>query len=111
MYRDTQDTTVNMEYLFNMTNPNVGGADPPLNQDPIENSLFNLNTLKALVKLGMNTPDIVNNPQDKVKVLGTNFTLDEWADIAATLELNDVDDETVGKKRAYMIWLWLNTAY
>ena len=62
----------------------------------------------------MNTPDIVNTPSDREKVFGTDFTLDDWADIAKTLELNDGDDYSgllVGKKRAYMIWLWLNTAY
>ena len=55
----TSDLTVNMEYLFNMTNPNVGGEDPPANQDPLGNSLFNLTTLKTLIDLGMNTPNIV----------------------------------------------------
>ena len=85
-----------MEYLFNKTNPNVGGADPPSNLDPIGNSLFNLTTLKALVELGMNTPDIVNTRSDRDKVLGSDFTLDNWADIAETLELNDGDDLLIG---------------
>ena len=52
MYRNKNDTTVNMEYLWNMTNPNVGGKDPPENPDPLGNSLFNITTLKTLITLG-----------------------------------------------------------
>ena len=52
MYRSKSDPTNNMEYLWNMTNPNVGGADAPENTDPLANSLFNITTLKALVALG-----------------------------------------------------------
>ena len=104
-----------MEYLFNKTASNIGGADPTWNLDPSANSLFNLNTLKTLVNLGLNTPNIVS-AADKEKVYGqSDFpTLNEWADIAETLELNDGYDEAsleMGKKRAYMLWLWLNTTY
>ena len=52
MYRNKSDPTVNMEYLFYMTNPNMGGEDPLSIQDPMGNSLFNLTTLKTLINLG-----------------------------------------------------------
>ena len=54
MYRSKrpEGITSNFEYLWNMTNPNVGGADPPENPDPLGNSLFNITTLKTLVALG-----------------------------------------------------------
>ena len=45
MYRSLSDTTVNMEHLFTLVNPNDGG-------DPASNSLFNLTSLKSLVKTG-----------------------------------------------------------
>ena len=83
MRRSPTDPTVNMEYLFNMTNPNVGGQNPPANTDPLGNSLFNLTTLKTLVNLGMNTPNIVG--ADKDMVYGQDFSLDDWADIAKIL--------------------------
>ena len=112
MFRDASDPTANnMEYLFYMTNPNAGGYNSSSNSDPLSNSLFNLTTLKTLVKLGMNTPNIVG--ADKDKVFGQDFNLNDWADIAKTLELNDSDEGdglVIGKKRAYLIWLWLYTA-
>lgn len=43
MYRDKSDTSVNMEYLWNLADPFNEGGDPP------ENSLFNLDTLKELI--------------------------------------------------------------
>ena len=52
MYRSKADPTNNFEYLWNMTNPNVGGVDAPANPDPLANSLFNITTLKTLVALG-----------------------------------------------------------
>ena len=91
MYRNISDPTVNMEYLFNMTNPNVGGEDPPANPDPLGNSLFNLTTLKTLINLGMNTPIILSHA-DKDKVYGRDFDLNDWTDIAKTLELIDSND-------------------
>ena len=45
MYRDTADPTNNMEYLFDLVDPDTGG-------DPAEHSLFNLTTLKTIVALG-----------------------------------------------------------
>ena len=84
-----------MEYLFNKTASNINGADPTKDLSPSGNSLFNLNTLKTLVNLGLNTPNIVN-PADKDIVFGQDEfpTLNEWADIAATLELNDGKNQT-----------------
>ena len=64
IYRDETNHTINMEYLFNMTNPNVGGEDPPENPDPLGNSLFNLTTLKTLINLGRQTPNIVGADRD-----------------------------------------------
>ena len=52
MYRSKSDPEHNFEYLWNMTNPNVGGVDAPENPDPLANSLFNITTLKALIALG-----------------------------------------------------------
>lgn len=52
MYRSKADPENNFEYLWNMTNPNVGGVDAPENPDPLANSLFNITTLKALIALG-----------------------------------------------------------
>ena len=98
-----------MEYLWNMTNPNVIGDDPTANTDPLANSLFNITTLKALVAIGQQTVDIVG--YNKTLVYGTDFNLDNWLDIAETLELTDTNDKEIGKKRAYMIWLWMKTAW
>ena len=52
MYRDVSNETANMEYLWNTTNPNVGGENEPNNTDPLGNSLFNITTLKTIVALG-----------------------------------------------------------
>ena len=75
-----------MEYLFNMTNPNVGGEDPPASPDPLGNSLFNITTLKTLIALGQQTPNILG--ADYNLTYGIDFNLDDWSDIAETLELN-----------------------
>ena len=111
MFRSASDLTANMEHLFNMTNPSVGSKDPTANIDPLGNSLFNLTTLKTLVNLGMNTPNIIG--ADKDTVFSQDFNLNDWADIAKTLDLIDSDDNdglVIGEKRAYLIWLWLYTA-
>ena len=34
----------------------------------------------------------------------------EWTTLAETLELNETD-ASVGPKRAYMLWLWMRTAW
>ena len=94
MYRNQSNPEVNMEYLWNMTNPNVGGEDPPASPDPLANSLFNITTLKTLIALGQQTPNIVG--KDKDKVCGEDFNLDSWSGIAETLELNDEDDTEMG---------------
>ena len=44
MYRSTEDPSVNMEHLFTLVDPEGG--------DPASNSLFNLTSLKSLVKAG-----------------------------------------------------------
>ena len=102
MYRDENDPTSNMEHLFNLTNAEGG--------DPAANSLFNLTTLKTLVSLGQAAPNIVGDDRDQV--YGTDFTLSaEWTTLGETLGLNETDDATVGPKRAYLLWLWMNTAW
>ena len=52
MYNSESDPSVNMEYLFNLVDPDTGG-------DPAQNSLFNLTTLKYLVDAGQKTPNII----------------------------------------------------
>ena len=103
MYRDPYDPSKknNMEHLFNLTSADGG--------DPAANSLFNLTTLKTLVSLGQAAPNIVGDDQDLV--YGKNFTLPiEWTTLGETLGLNETDD-SVGPKRAYMLWLWMRTAW
>ena len=104
MYNSESDPTVNMEYLFNLVDPDTGG-------DPAENSLFNLTTLKYLVDAGQKTPNII---QDKDLVYLEDFTLgQEWVNLAELLGLGDPTNSTstIGTRRAYMIWLWMTTAW
>ena len=59
----------------------------------------------------MNTPNIIG--ADKDKVFSHDFNLNDWAEIARTLDLIDSDGDDgliIGEKRAYLIWLWLYTA-
>ena len=101
MYRSTVDPTVNMEHLFTVVDPIDGG-------DPASNSLFNLSSLKSLVKAGQETPNIIKNPE---LTINQNFTLgDEWVALGTLFSLDDDDDVDIGKKRAYLIWLWMTTA-
>jgi hypothetical protein len=107
MYRDKSDTSVNMEYLFNLGSPFVEGED-----DPPANSLFNLTTLQTIVCLGNATPNIVG--ADKDKIYGVDFTLSQdWVNLANLLELYDEGTEHSGiaVKRTYMIWLWMTTLW
>ena len=91
----------NMEHLFNLTSADGG--------DPAANSLFNLTTLKTLVSLGQAAPNIVGD--DKDMVYGTDFNLTiEWTTLGETLGLNETD-ASIGPKRAYMLWLWMRTAW
>ena len=109
MYRNVSIETANMEYLWNITNPYVGDKDNQNNSDPAANSLFNITTLKTIVALGQKTEDIVG--ADKHKVYGKDFNLTEdWDELATTLDLNEDNDKEMGKKRAYMLWLWMKTA-
>ena len=102
MYRSLSDTTVNMEHLFTLVNPNDGG-------DPASNSLFNLTSLKSLVKTGQETANIIKNPE---LTIGKDFSLgDDWATLGKLFNLEDDDDVDIGKKRAYLIWLWMTTAW
>ena len=69
MYRNVDNNTVNMEHLWYTTNPNENGGS-----DPLGNSLFNITSLKTLIALGQQEPDIVSN-NDKNLVYGTDFNL------------------------------------
>ena len=104
MYRNTSDPYNNWEHLFDITNP----INP--DEDPAPDSLFNLSTLKALVKAGQETPNIILSPDLEYLV---DFTLgQEWVNLAETLRLYDTDSsDGIGAKRAYMLWLWMQTAY
>ena len=103
MYRSKSDPNINMEHLFTLSNPLDGG-------DPAENSLFNLTTLQALVKAGQETPNIILNKD--IKYLD-DFTLgQEWTNLAEILDLSDAGSQDgIGTKRAYMLWLWMKTAW
>ena len=86
MYRDSSDDSVNMEYLWNLADPFNEGGDPP------ENSLFNLDTLKELIQLGLSTPNLVYDDKDLVYEL--NFTLSQdWTNLANKLELFDTGEQ------------------
>ena len=100
MWRGYDET--NMEYLFNLTNADGG--------DPAASSLFNLTTLKTLVSLGQAAPNIVGDDKNMTYVTDFNLT-GEWTTLAETLGLNETDDTSVGPKRAYMLWLWMRTAW
>jgi hypothetical protein len=52
-----QDDSQNYEDLFNLTSPT--------GDDPTESSLFNLTTLKDLIKVGSSIVDVVANPETK----------------------------------------------
>ena len=102
MYRSTVDPTAeNMEYLFDLVDPVTGG-------DPAAHSLFNLTTLQTLISLGQSTPNVIN---DTTITYGTDFDLSDWTEIGTTLGLDEADDATMGQKRAYMTWLWMQTAW
>ena len=68
MYSNLSDPNSNYEYLFNLTD-GAGG-------DPGPGSLFCIHTLKSLINLGIDTPNIIFNTS---LVLGTDFTFSsEW---------------------------------
>ena len=101
---DTQDAvegqppTTNYEYLFDLE-----GAD---GGDPDANSLFNITTLQMLVDLGTATPNIIKNPE---LTYGVDFDINDiqygnWTELQTNLGLPEV-------RQAYVIWLWMDTAY
>ena len=65
------DTTVNYEYIFNLTN-SEGNA-------PEASSLFNIDTLKTLIALGESTVDIMENIDSTVTFNSS------WDDLTTTL--------------------------
>lgn len=103
MYRSYSDPSVNFEYLFTLQDPETGG-------DPGPGSLFNLTTLQELVSLGQSTTNVIYN---KTLTYGVDFNLDDWAGLATTMGLDDLTgaDPSLGSKRAYLIWLWMQTLW
>lgn len=67
MYYSKQTTDGNFEHLWLLEDPDNAG------EDPLPSSLFNLDTLKKLVELGLTTPNIVGD--DKDKTYEVDFTL------------------------------------
>lgn len=55
LYRNRSDSKANFEYLFNLTNKD--------GEDPSESSLFNLDTLKELIKVGEETVDVTEDKE------------------------------------------------
>ena len=81
--------------------------NPDDNGDPASNSLFNLTSLQALIDAGQKTVNIILSPDQTI----TDETLgDEWSNLAETFALKD-PDSNIGSKRAYLLWLWMQTAW
>ena len=104
MYRNTSDPTANMEYLFTLVDPIDGKSDPA------RDSLFNLTSLQSLVRTGQQTPNIIKSPD---LTIIQNFTLgQDWTSLAWLFNLFDENaNDDVGTKRAYLLWLWMTTAW
>lgn len=104
MYRSTVDPTVNMEHLFTLVDPIDGKSDPA------GDSLFNLTSLQYLVKTGQETANIIKSPD---LIITKDFELgQDWTDLGKLFNLNDDDaNDDVGIKRAYLLWLWMTTAW
>ena len=104
MYRNTSDPTANMEYLFTLVDPIDGTSDPD------RDSLFNLTSLQSLVRTGQQTPNIINSPD---LTIIQDFTLgQDWTSLAWLFNLFDENaNDDVGTKRAYLLWLWMTTAW
>ena len=101
---DTQDAveggppTTNYEYLFDLE-----GAD---GGDPDASSLFNITTLQMIVELGTATPNIIKNPE---LTYGVDFDINDiqygnWTELQTYLGFSD-------PRQAYVIWLWMDTAF
>lgn len=98
LYNNELFDYVNYEHLF--LTYDIYSQDPTT--DPPTNSLFNLANFQALVKLGLETPNILT---DTTITYGIDFDLnDDWYVLTYTLGLDSV-------QQTYFIWLWLNTAY
>ena len=108
MYNDKSDPSINFEYLFTLTDPDTG-------EDPGPASLFNLQTLQQLIELGHKTQNILQ--EGSSLVYGDTFSLDsDWLTMGQTLNfgdpnLDDTASQELAKKRAYMLYLWMNTTW
>jgi hypothetical protein len=79
LFKDNTTAGENYEYLFNMTN-STGG-------DPDSTSLFNLDTLKALLQAGDDTIDIIED----IKATNDNLNLKAFDNVTKTLQLESND--------------------
>ena len=110
MYNSKFDTTSNFESLFML-------YDPETLEDPLPNSLFNLDTLKQIVSLGQEAPNILSSGANYNETWGEDFNLvedEDWLDLANTLGLDKISgdeekDSDIGVKRTYLLWLWMET--
>ena len=89
-----------MEALFYL--PTDSSEDPP------QTSLFNVTTLKQLISLGQSTVNIISS---KNQVFNAEELDPAWEKLAKQLQLTEVDDDDMGVKRTYLLWLWMQTAW
>lgn len=98
MYENELVAGANYEHLF--ATYNATSQDPTT--APLTNSLFNMNTMQQFLALGQQTQNIAT---DSSLIYGDNFELsDDWIIMANILNLSS-------GQQAYLLWLWLDTAY
>ena len=91
--------------------------DPDTMEDPLPNSLFNLDTLKKIIELGQAAPSIFKDEIGNTWGQSFNLTEDqEWVDLSNSLGLNvttvdQAEDPEIGVKRTYLMWLWMETLF
>jgi hypothetical protein len=88
LFKDNTTAGVNYEYIWNMTNA-VG-------DDPEPTSLFNIDTLKAMLNAGNNTIDIIAETKSK----NADLNLKAFDNVTKALKL-----ET--NEQSYMVYLWI----
>ena len=100
-YDDPGNSTSNFEYLFNLTS----GGDKYL--DPEESSLFNVQTLKLLIKTGEQSVNIIDQKDTSyADAISTNIA--HWDALSTKLRFCD-QQQTCDNKRTYLIYLWIDT--
>ena len=96
LYVSEDDKEGNYEHLFDLTAP-----DGSLN--PIDNSLFNVQTLKTLCDLGEEAPNIIKDPNTNYSDIGLEEN-EDWIGLTHTLGLASI-------KQTYLIWLWMDSVW